>query len=87
MKFQIGDRVAVYVGVHRSTGRINVIDDRGMLLVDGNGYFNPKQCRKIKPKKLKHCWVWEGIFSGELSQYVKIKHPNQSGWILFKEVK
>lgn len=71
-KFKIGDRVAVYGHVadagkyrgyirgYKAVVTCTIASDEIVIKFDGDGSeveIHPKQCRKLKVKKLRHVWV------------------------------
>lgn len=71
MKFEVGDRVAVYhVWKGRLTGKVDAINERGHLSVIEDGFysahedgpFHPKQCRKLVKRERQRIWVGQKIY-------------------------
>lgn len=63
MTFKIGDRVVAYDCYSKLKGKIVGIED-SLLDVEHDvggkskiSFFNPKQCRKLKPKKRREWWI------------------------------
>jgi hypothetical protein len=67
MKFQVGDRVAVYAYQHQTSpgrriGRVSSISHYGNIVVRFDsfgpvGFFHPKQCRKLVKKEPRRVWI------------------------------
>lgn len=85
MKFQVGDKVAAYLGSKKYVGMVNHIDDRRephMVVVETETdtlSFHPKQCRRLVKKKRREIWV-----DPDFNCFLESENE---GWIRFVEAK
>ena len=97
MKFKVGDRVRVYMGHyadkqgHYKDLEIIEISEQGGIKVNSwDGWYHPKQCRKLVKKKRRSVWL-DPTYSPTPHQNGVSLIPSSivpmAGFVEFREVK
>jgi hypothetical protein len=104
--FKVGDRIRVYNGLNKYEGVIADIESSGLIFVCRDllcsfaGPFQPKQCRRLKPKPVKRepreIWMNEYPVGGSVDTGPHVHPtkeaadalaaPSRIGCIRFREV-
>lgn len=96
MKFEIGQRVAVYFWDRRCTGEVISVLPNGSLEVKLDSYssgtsVHPKQCRRLVKKPRRRVWIkWQTMpktLEPLGNVFVSRLDRSENGWVEFAEVR